>query len=571
MKRDLESLTSKTYDLIIIGGGIFGACAAWDAVSRGLSVALVEKRDFAHATSANSFRMVHGGIRYIQHLNFSRVRRAMKERRALLRIAPHLAHPLPIIVPVYGRGMRGKEALRMAFFVYDLVSMDRNRGIIDKARQIPRGYILSPSETIRRIPGLKREGLAGGAVFYDGQMYNQSRLALSFLRSAVNAGADAANYLEATGFLRSGNTVAGIKATDAMTGNELEIKGHIVLNAAGPWVEHLLRRDLGIHLEPRGTYSRDLCLIIRKPLMDKFGIAVQGRTRDSDALLSRERRHLFVVPWQKYTLVGVWHLVHKGGPDHFAVNRDELESYINEINEAYPGLSLDVADISMWNAGLVLFGGDAEDKDGLSFGKQSRLIDHAKEHGMSGIVSLIGARYSTARGDASVAIDLIFSRLGKHPPKSLTDVTPIFGGNIENFQDLVKEAGNRRPQGLSSEIIQGLLHNHGSEYHSIMDRIHASPEFGETLGDSTVVKAEVIHAVGTEMAMKLEDVVFRRTDLGTAGFPGEEALKTCAGLMALEMGWTPEQEENELREVMNRFQTVCPSFMREHTGVSMNS
>jgi len=475
MKRDTSFFIKKKYDLIIIGGGIFGVCAAWDAVLRGLSVALLEKRDYAHSTSANSFRMIHGGIRYIQHADFKRVRYSLMERRAFMRIAPHLAYHLPIVIPIYGHGTKGKEVLRAGFLLYDLFAVDRNRGVRDRKRHIPRGRFISRAEALSLFPGLEKQNLTGAAIFCDGQMYNPPRLAISFLLSAVNAGADAANYMEVTDIISTDGRVSGVKALDVLSGNELEVKGDIVLNTAGPWAEELLNNKLGIAIEPKGTYSRDLCFIVPRRLTGDYGLAVQGETQDPDAVLSRKKRHLFIVPWRDYSLIGVWHKVHQGTADDFTVTDAEIKGYINEINGAYPGLKLTPGDVSMWNAGLVPVGENAPGVKDLRFGKQSRIIDHAAHHGVEGLVTLIGARYTTARGDAAGAVDLVLEKLKKKTKRSTTDIVPIFGGDIGSFSELQEEAMSRSSDTLNNEVMHALVHNYGSEYKTILKLAKETP------------------------------------------------------------------------------------------------
>src|SRR5262245_8791746 len=184
MQRNLSELASRDYDLVVVGGGIFGVCAAWDAALRGLSVALLEASDFAHGASANCFKMIHGGIRYLQHADLIRMRQSTAERSSFLRIAPHLAAPLPILIPTYGHGMKGKEILATGMKVYDVLTADRNRGIADPTRHIPPTHTLSAARVRELHPYLDRPDLTGGAVFHDGQMYSPARLALAFLLSA---------------------------------------------------------------------------------------------------------------------------------------------------------------------------------------------------------------------------------------------------------------------------------------------------------------------------------------------------------------------------------------------------
>lgn len=554
MKRDLVQLSRNFYDVIVIGGGIFGICAAWEAVSRGLSVALVEKGDFANATSANSFKIVHGGIRYLQHADLYRVRESCKERSTLLRIAPHLVHPLPIVMPTYGHGVQGKEILRIGLFLYDLITFDRNRGISDPLRRIPPGKFISRDECLEIFPDLDHKDLTGAAIFHDGQMYNPTRLAISFLRSAVDAGADVANYVQVTDLIRSENRVVGIKVKDILDENVFEIRGRVVINAAGPWANWLLKRSIGFGLISAPSFSRDACFVVGRPLLSEiYALAVHSRTRDPDALLSRGNRHLFIAPWRGYTLIGVWHVVYNDDPDKFALTEQELRGFIDEVNDAYPALALTPKDISVWNAGLILFGDNRQGANDLSFGKRSLIVDHSNDNNVEGLVTLIGVRYTMARGIAEKAVDLVFNKLGKEPPRSATAFTPIHGGQIEFFEDYLRRATEQRPTVLSAEVIPALVHNYGSSYKSVIRYIEQDSMWAETLGESKVIEGEVIHAVREEMAQKLGDVVFRRTDLGTGEHPGETALQRCAHLMASELGWNEGRVQEELDEVRTRF------------------
>ena len=553
MQRDLSALENSVFDLVVVGGGIFGVCSAWDAALRGLSVALVERRDFAGATSANSFKMVHGGIRYLQHGDLVRIRQSSQERNALLRIAPHLVQPLPIVIPTYGHGMKGKEVLLAGLFLYDLLTLDRNWGIRDVEARIPNGCSLSRQEILNMFPDLDQEGLTGGVLFNDAQMYNPPRLALSFLKSAVELGAKAANYVEAIDFLRSGDRICGVRARDGMTGTPLEIRGKVVLNAAGPWAETLLEKSTNLHLSSPSTYSRDACFVVPRRLTGNYALAVSGRTKDPDAILSRSARHLFIVPWRDYSLVGVWHVVHQGLPDEFTVTEQDLQSFLEEINQAYPSLGLTLDDVSISNAGLVLFGDNKPGAKHLSYGKRSRIIDHSREHHLEGLVTLIGVRYTTARGEATKAVDLVFSKLQRRSPRSKTSSTPIWGGDVERFSEFLRNIVSRRPIGLGTETLRALSHNYGSGYPDVLKYACDNASLAETIGTSRVLKAEIVHAVREEMALKLADVVFRRTDLGTGAHPGEEALRVCSNLMASELRWDSGRTQNELHEVNAMF------------------
>jgi glycerol-3-phosphate dehydrogenase len=549
MKRDLAALTAREHDIVVVGGGIFGACIAWDAALRGLSVALVERGDFCHATSANSFKMVHGGVRYLQHADLTRLRESVRERRALLRIAPHLVSPLPIVIPTYGHGVEGPEILRMGLALYDLLAFDRNRGIHDPERRIPPARRLSRDECLSLFPDVERCGLSGAVLFSDAQMYSPARLGLAFLRSAVEAGAVVANYVEANGFLRSATSVVGVTGRDGLTGDELEVRGRLVINAAGPWAERLLENGLGARLDPPSVFSRDLCFVTSRPAAGPHGLAVQGRTRDPDAVLARKARHLFLVPWRGRLLVGVWHVVWDRPPEDVSASEEELRGYLDEVNGAHPALGLTLDDVALVQAGLVLFGANAPGATDLSYGKRSRVVDHALTQGLAGLVTVVGVRSTTARGVAEHTVDLACRKLGVEQRPSETGKTPLHGGDIELLGELLDYALWTRPAGTSEESIRALVRNHGTEYRRVVALAEGAPGLAGTLGESHVLGAEVAHAVREEMAVSLGDVVFRRSDLGTAGQPGDAALADCASRMAEELGWDAARAERELAEV----------------------
>lgn len=553
MERQPSQLADTEYDVLVIGGGIFGLCAAYDAAQRGLSVALIEKGDFAHATSANSFKMVHGGIRYLQHADIWRLRESSAERRAFLRIAPHLVEPLPILIPTYGHAAKGKAALAAGFALYDLLTFDRNQGISDRYRRIPRGRLLSTADVLQLFPDLPVGGLTGGGVFHDGQMYNPTRLALAFLLGAVRHGARAANYVEATGFLTRGDRVLGVRAIDRATGDPLEVRAKVTVNATGSWAERL-NSTLGARQRAdRPTFSRDACFVVGRRLFEhRFALAIPARTRDPDAIVSRSARHLFVVPWREYTLVGVWHKVHRGSPDHVSLTVAEVESFIDEINWAYPALELSLNDVSMVNFGLVLFGENDPHAVDLRYGKRSELVDHAYQDRVEGLISLVGIRYTTARALAEKAVELVFRKLGWEAPRCRTGISALPGGKIENVSSF-PETVRSGAMGFSEALAQRIARNYGSEYRQLVDDGGDDPWWLKTLPGSQVMRAEVRHAVRREMAIRLSDIVFRRTDLGTAGHPGPEGLRSCAELAGRLLGWSHETTEREIADIEGYF------------------
>ena len=552
MVRNFSILESRVFDVLIIGGGIFGACAAWDATLRGLSVALVERTDFGSGVSANSYKFVHGGIRYLQHADLWRLRQSCAERSALLRIAPHLVHPVPVVIPTYARARQGKALLGAGMLVYDALTLDRNLGNRDPARRIPLTRFLDRDRVMQLFPGIRNGDLTGGAMFWDGQMYNPTRLVLAFIRTAAENGAVVVNYAGAEDFRLSDTSVDGVKVRDYSSGEVAEVRAKVVLNAAGPWVPRMLAAIDRDRDALKGTYSRDACFVVRRRFAHDYAVALQGRTRDPDALLSRAARHVFLTPWRQYTLCGVWHRIWKDDPDAVRVSPEEIADFVSEVNEAMPGLGLEVSDVTMWNAGLVPFGDNEEGAVHLRYGKRSHVIDHGETHGLDNLVSLIGVRYTMARADAGRAVDLVCAKLGQQLACG-TAAVPLHGASFERFELLV-DAVSRTLRGCAGrEAAKALAHNYGAEYRRVL-AFGDDPAVGRgCLPGSTTFRAEIVHAIREEMAVRLGDIVFRRTDLATGAHPGPAALQEAAWLAARELGWDERRRRDELANVEQRF------------------
>ena len=549
ISRDIRRLNNELFDVLVVGGGASGAATAREAALRGFNTALIEREDFSAGASAHCFKVVHGGSRYVQHGDVRRLRASCFERAVLLRIAPHLVSPLPFVIPTYGKGKSSRWFLGTGMLLYDALSADVNRHVLDPERRVRGTRFLSRTETLELFPDIAVDGLTGAAVFEDGQMYSPPRLVLAFVGAASELGAAIGNYVEAERLLSEGPRVTGVQAVDRLSGERFDIRARLVINAAGPWAEGLLRPGYG---QP-GTYSRDTCFMVDRKFQTSMALAVQGRAKDSDALLARNSRHLFLVPWRNSTLVGVWHSIVPRDPDSVGLPRIELRQFIDEFNTCYPNLQLRESEVRRADFGLVPFGEASSQKGGLSFGKQSRLIDH-RQYGQSGLISVISVRYTVARRDAVEALDTAVAQLDGRRSGGDSTTAPLMGGAITDFGSELRTFQARRPAWLTEQSSEGLLRNYGTQAARVLDLAEREPKLSRCFTGSHVTLAEAIYAVRAETAQRMGDIVFRRTELGTDGHPGATALDELQALLSEELGWSERRSAEERALVENEFQ-----------------
>ena len=546
MKRDLKSLENQKYDLIVVGGGVYGVAIAWDAVLRGLSVALLEKDDYGAATSFNNLKTVHGGLRYLQHADLRRMRESIRERRNLMRIAPHLVHPLAFLVPTYREFKRSRFALKTAMVLNDLVSFDRNR-LMDPQKNLPRGRLVSRAECLELAPGVREEGLTGGAIWHDAQMHNADRMTLSFVVSAARAGAEVANHVEVTGFLREGSRVVGVEARDRLDGQELQIRGDVVLNAAGPWVDNVLS-FLGEKSHPPLFHFSMAMNLVTRPVVDRVAVGVTCRRKhkDEDAVMGAGSRFLFMIPWRDCSMIGTSHAPYFGEPDTLEVAEQEIQELLDDVNDSYPAAQLVREDVRLVHRGLLPMVPSLTKSSDVTLAKQYLIRDH-RSGGVDGLITVIGVKYTTARDVAEKAVDKVFELLGKQVPISRSGTTPLHGGDIDRFDDFLHRAKGQESFGLSEEHLRHLLYTYGSAYTEILSYIEEDPDWGKPIAEgSPVLEAEVVHAIRREQALDLPSVVLRRTELGSTGHPGRNCLEKVAGILARELGWSESKTSSEV-------------------------
>ena len=516
MKRDLEAMAQEEFDLLVIGGGIHGTGIARDAALRGLKVALVEKEDFGYGTTSRSTRLIHGGLRYLELLDFRLVREALRERELLLKIAPHLVKPLPFLLPVYREGRHGPIKLRLGLWLYDLLSWDKS---------LPAHRRLSPREVLLEEPGLRAEGLRMGLLYSDAQVAFPERLCLENALDAAQHGARIANHAEVVSFLRARKgRIVGVAVRDRLDGQEHELRAQITVNAAGPWVDRL---NEGLQLEKQLRLSKGIHLVT-PPL-----------THHAVALPSRDGRLIFVIPWREYTLIGTTDTDFEDGLDELQAEPLEVAYLLEEVGRYFRQAPLEVLLTVAGVRSLLRVGEVAS----WRVPREHRIVDHEKE-GAPGLLSLVGGKLTTYRELARRVVDEVLRKLGEHNRHCETGRRPLPGA--EGLDAQRKKALLSRAQRLGLDDAQGdhLLALYGVRAERVLELIEHSPQLGERLvPDAPDVVAQVVLGVREEMVRSSADFLLRRTGLGLRPGLGLDALPRVAKLLEQELSWPPERRE----------------------------
>jgi glycerol-3-phosphate dehydrogenase len=553
MRRNTRQLQHCQFDLTVVGGGIHGATLALAAVRAGYRVALLEKGDFGHATSANSLKIIHGGIRYLQHGDVRRMRESIVSRRRMMTFAPHLVKPLACLMPTYGHGLKGREMMRLAFALYDLIAVDRNHGL-SAENWLPRGTSLGRDEVGVVLPGIARQGLTGGAVWYDAIALNTERLVLEYIKEAVRYGAVVANYAEVTAVATAGDKVSGVMAADLMTGQEIRVACRTVVSAAGPWLERLAGG--GRSAPAAQLWTTAVNVVVKKRLFQQYAVGLEGYTdfTDKDALIKRGKRLFFFVPWQeRYTMIGTAYAPYHGAVDDFSLSREEVAKMLDDINKILPTGQLTMADVTMVHGGLLpISEADGGTADSVQLDKSSLIIDHGSEAGINGLFSIKGVKYTTAPDIAEKMVGMLAKDkwLGGRVPGSYAAARP-------RRLDLGPLIGRLGPE---YEIIRShLVSRYATRWREIFSYLAASDSLTANASplwlctEPPLLTAELLYFICEEMAVTLADVVFRRCGLASAECPERDILARVAGIMGGELGWSEAEEERQLAEALQVF------------------
>jgi glycerol-3-phosphate dehydrogenase len=501
-------------------------------VLRGLKVALIEAGDFGGGTSSNSLRTLHGGLRHLQRLDLKRLRESVRERREWLRLAPHLARPLRFVLPTHGQGLRGPLVMRTALWVNDVLSADRNRGVRED-RRLPRGRLLSEAAARAALAGVVLEDCNGAAAWHDAVCLDTERLLFSVVTAAAEAGADVVNYVRARGLRADHSSIRGVQARDELSGRELELRARFIINAAGPWVEDWLPAGAGRPQAPIFRASRAFNLLTRAlPFPDGVGLTVRAQGI-GDATY-------FILPWNGHSLIGTRHLRCDPTTRSTGVMREEVLAFVNDLNTVLGQHRLTGADVRGVFSGLLP---EAEDHSGteVALERDPQVIDH-EPAGLMGLVSIVGVKWTIAPAVAAQAVRIACRRLGtdeesgRRPRKLAPRASAIV-------------AGPRDAPSLDRAVLAHLEQCYGAAHRHVLALMTAEPALAaRVVADQPVVLAQVAYAARAEMAVRLADVVMRRTPLYLSHALDRMALTACAATLARELRWSTKETGAQVDE-----------------------
>ncbi|MFF0382772.1 glycerol-3-phosphate dehydrogenase/oxidase [Streptomyces sp. NPDC004286] len=525
----LAEMAERELDVLVVGGGIVGAGTALDAATRGLSTGLVEARDWASGTSSRSSKLIHGGLRYLEMLDFPLVREALKERGLLLeRLAPHLVKPVPFLYPLQHRWWERLYA-GAGVALYDVMSMARGHG-----RGLPTHRHLSRNRALRVAPCLRKDALVGALQYYDAEV-DDARFVTTLVRTAASYGAKVANRTRVTGFLREGERVVGVRVEDVEGGGEYEIRARQVVNATGVWTD-----DTQGLVGERGQFhvkaSKGIHLVVPK-----------DRIHSSTGLILRtEKSVLFVIPWGRHWIVGTTDTAWDLDKAHPAASSADIDYLLEHVNSVL-SVPLTRDDVEGVYAGLrPLLAGESEATSKLS-------REHTVAHPVPGLVVVAGGKYTTYRVMAEDAVDAAVHGLDRRVASSVTEEIPLLGAEgypaMWNARERIAERS-----GLHVARVEHLLNRYGSMADQVLDLIAADPTLGEPLRHADdYLRAEIVYAASHEGARHLDDVLTRRTRISIETFDrGTRSAREAAELMAPVLGWDEDQIAREVEHYEKR-------------------
>lgn len=548
-----EQLEDELFDVIVIGGGIVGAGIARDAALRGLRVALFEKDDFAAGTSSTSTRLIHGGLRYLELFDFDLVRQDLGEREILLRIAPHLVNPLRFVIPMWSRSLFYRLKLKIGMILYDLLSYDKT---------LPNHSFWSREETLKREPLLNPDGLQGALSYYDAQVPSTERLVMENILDARDHGASIWNHTRVVDVIREGDDIKGVKVLHERGGEERDVRGRLVINAAGPWLDSLVgtllhkpsrrvRMTKGIHFTSPPASNHALVLFARK-----------------------DERLFFVIPWQGYAWVGTTDTDYDDSPDLVRANGEDVDYLRDSVESFLP--NADWRKVYYTTAGLRAL----VRKEGVSESEVSRkhaLVDYASTDGLTGIIAVVGGKITAYRDIAEDTVNLACAKLGVKA-HSQTASVPLPGArmnvrtrghdeSLRAMRDLLYKEG----EGLdvSHEQIDHMLSLYGVSTQHILSLVRQQPELGKRIHPNYLdIVAQIYYAVAHEYCADVDDFLMRRTMLGFTQDQGAAALAPILEVMSVLCEWS--DEERVIQEQRYEKEIAKSQAFRQELKITSN-
>ncbi|GAA3407888.1 glycerol-3-phosphate dehydrogenase/oxidase [Streptosporangium vulgare] len=528
----LAQMSAEELDVVVIGGGVVGAGVALDAVTRGLSVGLLEARDFASGTSSRSSKLIHGGLRYLEQLNFDLVREALQERALLLqRIAPHLVRPVPFLFPLTHYGWE-RPYVGAGLALYD--AMGFSTGL---ARGVPGHRHLSRTRALRLAPALRKTAFSGAVQYWDAQV-DDARHVMTTLRTAAMYGANVASRAQVVGFLREGERVTGVRVRDLEGGREFEVRARQVVNATGVWTDDVQEMVGGrgqIHVRA----SKGIHLVVPRDRIHSL----------TGIILRTEKSVLFVIPWGRHWIIGTTDTAWKLDRAHPAASRSDIDYVLDHVNEVL-SVPLTREDVEGVYAGLrPLLSGESEETSKLS-------REHVVAHPVPGLVMVAGGKYTTYRVMAKDAVDAVAHGLDQRVPPSCTDRVPLVGA--EGYQAMWNSRQRlAQSSGLHVARIEHLLQRYGSMIDEVLALIERDPSLAKPLtGADDYLRAEVVYAATHEGARHVNDVLTRRTHISIETFHrGLGVVEETAQLLAEPLGWDAEQVKREVEYYTKRVES----------------